>query len=110
MENKIKIFWLVENQGNGHYVTQDYGDYETEFYVEGSWTKKLYNEECMLTEIEKKFNEEDADYDYSRMIMLVIDLDNNILYDRSHKSSKYQKDRLIEKAESMIQQILARCN
>ena len=80
----VKVFFEISRLSPGKYVTYDEGDYETEVYVEGNWTRSIVVETFLAKDIDKAFEKEDGDYDWNCNILYITDLKDKILFDRHH--------------------------
>lgn len=94
---KIIVQYLSRCQKEGRYETDSSGDYDEEFYVCGGWNTKLIKKEFDILsseDIEKIFDYEEADYDSSISLHLILDSNKNVLYNPTpqYNESKYSYD------------------
>ena len=76
---KLKVIWDIRWQNDdGHYDEDETG---REFYVNPTWGRKIETVEIRACDIRKEMDREDADYDFSKEILFVLDEEGNELWD-----------------------------
>lgn len=107
--NKIKVYYEYRTSNNdSHYIEDNpEADYPNEVLIPSSFSTSLEVKEFDFIDIEKAFDEEDGDYDFSNTITYITNEENKIIF--NPKKFNHCKDRqraeehLIEKAKYLSQ-------